>query len=62
MKPVASFKEVVHEYRLFSLDNTYSEEEVLKFDKRVREELQIEIVRYMCELKIDGPFNLSEVR
>ena len=54
LKPVASFKEVVHEYRLFSLDNTYSEEEVLQFDKRVREELQIEIVRYMCELKIDG--------
>ena len=54
LKPVASFKEVVHEYRLFSLDNTYSEEEVLQFDRRVREELQIEIVRYMCELKIDG--------
>ena len=54
LKPIDSFKEVIHEHRLFSLDNTYSEAEVLQFDKRVRESLGIERVQYMCELKIDG--------
>ncbi|MDD4826290.1 MAG: NAD-dependent DNA ligase LigA, partial [Mesotoga sp.] len=54
LRPIDSFKEVVHEYRLFSLDNTYSAEEVTQFDKRIRETLNINSVQYVCELKIDG--------
>lgn len=54
LRPIDSFKEVVHEYRLFSLDNTYSAEEVTQFDKRIREALNVDSVQYVCELKIDG--------
>jgi len=54
LRPIDSFKEVVHEYRLFSLDNTYSEQEVTQFDKRIREALNVDSVQYVCELKIDG--------
>ncbi|MGC9322417.1 MAG: NAD-dependent DNA ligase LigA [Kosmotogaceae bacterium] len=54
LRPIDSFKEVVHEHRLFSLDNTYSAEEVMQFDKRIREALKVDSVQYVCELKIDG--------
>jgi len=54
LRPIDSFKEVVHEHRLFSLDNTYSAEEVIQFDKRIREALNVDSVQYVCELKIDG--------
>ncbi|WP_292598174.1 NAD-dependent DNA ligase LigA [Mesotoga sp. UBA6090] len=54
LRPIDSFKEVVHEHRLFSLDNTYSAEEVMQFDKRIREALNVNSVQYVCELKIDG--------
>ncbi len=54
LRPIDSFKEVVHEHRLFSLDNTYSAEEVMQFDKRIREALNVDSVQYVCELKIDG--------
>ncbi|HHF08487.1 MAG TPA: NAD-dependent DNA ligase LigA, partial [Kosmotoga arenicorallina] len=35
-KPAEGFKEVRHFTRLYSLDNTYSEEEVLEFHNRVK--------------------------
>jgi len=54
LKPVEFFRQVVHTNRLYSLDNTYSRDEVVKFDERVREALGGESVRYACELKIDG--------
>jgi DNA ligase (NAD+) len=54
LKPVESFRQVVHTHRLYSLDNTYSRDEVAKFDERVREALGDESLRYACELKIDG--------
>ncbi len=48
------FKTVPHKRRMLSLGNTYSEEEVLEFDERVRKSLGIAEVEYVCELKIDG--------
>ena len=39
---------------MLSLGNTYSEEELLEFDERVRKSLGIDAVEYVCELKIDG--------
>lgn len=53
-KPQEGFEEVRHRYRLYSLDNTYSEKEVQEFDKRVKKNLGVSEVDYMCELKIDG--------
>jgi DNA ligase (NAD+) len=48
------FKTVPHKRRMLSLGNTYSEEELLEFDERVRKSLGINAVEYVCELKIDG--------
>ena len=47
------FEEYKHKYRLYSLDNTYNEEELRKWYERVQKECpgKIELV---CELKIDG--------
>ena len=49
----SSFAEYRHKYRLYSLDNTYNEEELRKWYERVQKECpgKVELV---CELKIDG--------
>jgi len=47
------FKQITHKYQMFSLSNTYSEEEVREFDQRVRK-LTDEEIEYVCELKFDG--------
>ena len=48
------FITIPHKRRMLSLGNTYSEEELLEFDERVRKSLGIDTVEYVCELKIDG--------
>ena len=47
------FEEYKHKYRLYSLDNTYNEEELRKWYERIQKEFagKVELV---CELKIDG--------
>ena len=47
------FQQVAHKYQMLSLSNTYSEEEVMEFDQRVRK-LTDEQFEYVCELKFDG--------
>ena len=49
-----SFNTVKHEYPMLSLANTYSEDELIEFDKRVRKGLGEEKYEYFCELKFDG--------
>lgn len=49
------FKSIQHTVPMLSLSNTYSSEELIDFDRRVREGLpQSEKIEYVCELKIDG--------
>jgi DNA ligase (NAD+) len=49
------FKPVQHKISMLSLANTYSEEDLLDFDRRVSESLpESEKVEYVVELKIDG--------
>lgn len=48
------FQKVNHSVPMLSLDNTYNEEEILEFHKRVLKNLKKENVEYLCELKIDG--------
>lgn len=48
------FRSVRHEIPMLSLANTYGEQEVLDFDRRAREALGVEKVRYVAELKFDG--------
>jgi DNA ligase (NAD+) len=52
--PSAAFGEVVHAVPMLSLDNAFSEQDVLDFDRRVRERLDVESVQYSAEPKIDG--------
>ncbi len=49
-----TFETVVHQYPMLSLGNTYSEEELIDFDKRVAKGLGNEGYEYFCELKFDG--------
>jgi DNA ligase (NAD+) len=56
------FKSVKHQYAMLSLSNSYNQEDLLDFDRRVREGLGItasgglfdEAIDYVCELKFDG--------
>ncbi|MEI6576515.1 MAG: NAD-dependent DNA ligase LigA [Bacteroidota bacterium] len=48
------FQQVKHKYPMLSLGNTYSREELLDFDGRVRKLLGEEDFDYVCELKYDG--------
>ncbi|HTV49440.1 MAG TPA: NAD-dependent DNA ligase LigA [Phycisphaerae bacterium] len=53
-KPSEGFAAVRHALPMISIDNTYSEEEVLSFDARVKKLLGGESYSYVCEPKIDG--------
>jgi len=48
------FKTVEHRAPMLSMDNTYSPEEIIEFDKRVRKNLEADRLDYVVELKIDG--------
>lgn len=49
-----NFNTIVHEQRMYSLDNSYSKEELLEWEKRVQKGLGTTGVQYTCELKYDG--------
>jgi DNA ligase (NAD+) len=53
-QPTKEFLTVVHDVPMLSLSNTYNEEEVRDFDRRVRSVLGGDPYRYICELKFDG--------
>jgi DNA ligase (NAD+) len=54
-EPVKTFPVVRHRKVMMSLSNTYNEEEIRDFDRRVRSLLNPnEPYEYVCELKIDG--------
>ncbi len=48
------FQSVAHEYRMLSLGNTYTAEELGAFDERVIKGLGHSNYEYFCELKFDG--------
>lgn len=48
------FETIVHKYPMLSLGNTYSKEELLDFDGRVKKGLGTDDYEYICELKFDG--------
>lgn len=52
-EPTKDFVTVVHKYPMLSLSNSYSEQEIRDFDKRVRK-LIGDKLEYVCELKYDG--------
>ena len=53
-KPREGFVKVRHSSPMLSLDNTYSEEELRDWERRVHELSGRSDVDYVCELKLDG--------
>ena len=49
-----NFETVVHEHRMYSLDNSYSKEDLEDWEKRIQRILGNVAVEYTCELKYDG--------
>ncbi len=53
--PLTSFQQVQHAIPMLSLENAFSEKEVLAFNKRIQERLHTEKdIEYSCEPKLDG--------
>jgi len=52
--PLKAFGEVRHEQRMLSLDNAFNDDELIVFDRRVRERLETAQVEYAAEPKLDG--------
>ena len=48
------FREVVHAVPMLSLDNAFSEQDIVDFDRRARERLDVDSIAYSAEPKIDG--------
>ncbi len=55
-KPREGFVKVPHSSPMLSLDNTYSEEELRGWERRVHELSGRKDVDYVCELKLDGMY------
>src|SRR2546429_3119733 len=53
-KPLAAFAQIQHVAPMLSLDNTYSEEEVVNFYKRITRLLPDETIPVVIEPKVDG--------
>ena len=49
-----SFKTIIHKKPMYSLSNTYSKEEVFKWEERLIKILGDQKINYLCELKYDG--------
>ena len=47
------FEQLEHTYPMLSLGNTYSEEELREYDRRIRKTIS-QPIEYVCELKFDG--------
>ncbi|WP_064967787.1 NAD-dependent DNA ligase LigA [Tenacibaculum ovolyticum] len=49
-----NFETVVHKNRMYSLDNSYSKDDLLDWEKRIQKMLGSDDIEYTCELKYDG--------
>ena len=49
-----NFQTVVHEHRMYSLDNSYSKEDLQDWEKRLQRILGDVPIEFVCELKYDG--------
>jgi DNA ligase (NAD+) len=48
-----NFETIPHTYRMFSLDNSYSKEDLEEWEKRIEKQVD-GVVEFTCELKYDG--------
>ena len=49
-----NFETAIHKNRMYSLDNSYSKEDLLDWEKRIQKILGTSAIEYTCELKFDG--------
>ena len=49
-----NFKTIAHQYRMYSLDNSYSKEDLSDWENRIQRVLGNVDLQYTCELKYDG--------
>ena len=49
-----NFETIAHEYRMYSLDNSYSKEDLQDWENRIQKVLGNVPLEYTCELKYDG--------
>lgn len=55
-----NFQTVTHKNRMYSLDNSYSKDDLLDWEKRIQKILGTDQISFTCELKYDGAsINLS---
>jgi len=53
--PVSELQEAVHTTPMLSLDNAFTDEDLINFDRRVRERLETDkVIEYVAEPKLDG--------
>lgn len=52
--PVSAFAAVRHEQPMLSLGNAFAEDELIRFDQRIRDKLKTDEVEYVAEAKLDG--------
>jgi len=53
-EPSEEFATVKHRVAMLSLDNTYSPDELIEFDNRIRKLIPLQTIEYVVELKLDG--------
>ncbi|WP_281228839.1 NAD-dependent DNA ligase LigA [Flavobacterium aquiphilum] len=49
-----NFETIAHEHRMYSLDNSYSKEDLIDWENRIQKVLGNVPLEYTCELKYDG--------
>jgi len=53
--PLKQFSQVRHDVPMLSLENAFDDEDVLAFDKRIKDRLSLtKNIEYVCEPKLDG--------
>ncbi|WP_338981439.1 NAD-dependent DNA ligase LigA [Spiroplasma endosymbiont of Eupeodes luniger] len=53
-KVAYGFNKVQHSYPMLSLNNAFTEEDLINFDNQIKSLTGQESIEYLCELKIDG--------
>ena len=51
---IRNFNSVVHDFPMYSLDNSYSKDDLEQWNDRVFKNIGDENLKYLCELKFDG--------
>ena len=53
-KAIDAFESVIHRQAMLSLNNAFDEDELIAFDKRIKDDIGIDEVEYAVEPKFDG--------